>query len=120
VAETFNSTLGDKVREFFGEEVEDATTLMQTVRQNLSEGNFRFVVLMDRLEDRLKTLLRSSIAIASLQSTVSRWSFKFDKFEILIPKLYGAEVTKEVSAPKLIGTMQKWDEGTFLQRLKMN
>lgn len=119
VAETFNSTLGDKVREFFGEEVEDATTLMQTVRQNLSEGNFRFVVLMDRLEDRLKNLItfvnrNSQFTIYGVEMEF----YKFDKFEILIPKLYGAEVTKEVSAPKLIGTMQKWDEGTFFAKVE--
>ena len=57
VAENFRSTLGDKIGDFFGKEVEDVTALIQTVRQNLSAGNFRFIVLMDRLEDRLKNLI---------------------------------------------------------------
>jgi len=117
VAETFNSTLGNKIHDFFGPEVEDVTALMQAVRHNLSAGNFRFVVLMDRLEDRLKDLItfvnrNSQFTIYGVEMEF----YKFDKFEILIPKLFGAEVTKEVSAPKPIGAKQKWDEASFFAK----
>lgn len=119
VAEAFGSTLGDKIRDFFGEEIEDAAGLMQTVRQNLAGGDFRFVVLMDRLEDRLKDLItfvnrNSQFTIYGVEMEF----YKFDKFEVLIPKLFGAEVTKEVGAPKSVGAKQKWDEVSFFAKVE--
>ena len=117
VTETFNSTLGDKVRDFFGEEVEDIATLLQTMRQNLSAGDFRFVVLMDYLEDRLKNLItfvnrNSQFTIYGVEMEF----YKFGSYEILIPKLYGAEITKEVSVSKPTGTTQRWDETSFFTK----
>jgi|SRR5438105_2697150 len=117
VAENFRSTLGDKIGDFFGKEVEDVTALIQTVRQNLSAGNFRFIVLMDRLEDRLKNLItfvnrNSQFTIYGVEMEF----YKFDRFEILIPKLFGAEVTKEVSTPKVTGAKQQWDEASFFAK----
>ncbi|PYS76849.1 MAG: hypothetical protein DMF67_11525 [Acidobacteria bacterium] len=117
VAETFHSTLGDKIGDFFSKEFEDVTALIQTARQNLSAGDFRFVVLMDRLEDRLKNLItfvnrNSQFTIYGVEMEF----YKFDRFEILIPKLFGAEVTKEVSAPKATGAKQQWDEASFFAK----
>jgi hypothetical protein len=116
-AEHFKATLIDKVRDFFGEDVEDTAQLLHTVRQNLSNGNFRFVVLMDRLEDRLKNLItfvnrNSQFTIYGVEMEF----YRFDKYEILIPKLYGAEVTKEVSVPKAGGAKLKWDETSFFAK----
>jgi outer membrane translocation and assembly module TamA len=42
--------------------------------------------------------------------------YKFDRFEILIPKVYGAEVSKEVSVPKTSGMSRRWDEATFFAK----
>jgi hypothetical protein len=119
VAEAFGSTLGDKIRDFIGGESEEAAGLLQTVRQNLGAGDFRFVVLMDRLNDRLKDLItfvnrNSQFTIYGVEMEF----YKFDKFEILIPKLFGAEVTKEVSTPKPAGAKQKWDEVTFFAKVE--
>lgn len=119
VAGAFGSTLGDKIRDFIGGETEDAAGLLQAVRQNLSAGNFRFVVLMDRLEDRLKNLI--TFVNRNSQFTVygvEMEFYKFNEFEVLIPKLFGAEVTKEVSAPKPVGAKQKWDEATFFAKVE--
>jgi len=117
VVKTFSSTISDKVQDFFGAEIEDVTTLLQIVRQNMSAGDFRFVVLMDRIEDRLKNLItfvnrNSKFTIYGVEMEF----YKFDKYEILMPKLYGAEVTKEVNAPKPTGTKHKWDETLFFAK----
>lgn len=119
VAEAFGATLGDKIRDFIGGESEDAAGLLQAVRQNLGAGDFRFVVLMDRLEDRLKDLItfvnrNSQFTIYGVEMEF----YKFDKFEVLIPKLFGAEVAKEVIAPKPAGAKQKWDEAAFFAKVE--
>jgi hypothetical protein len=119
VAKSFKTTLSEKVEDFFGNEVEDVTKLLQTIRQNLSAGDFRFVVLMDQIEDRLKNLItfvnrNSQFTIYGVEMEF----YKFDKYEVLIPKLYGAEVTKEVSTPKVNGSKQQWDESSFFAKAK--
>jgi hypothetical protein len=119
VAETFGSTLGDKIRDFFGGEVEEVADLLQAMRQNLAAGDFRFVVLMDRLEDRLKNLItfvnrNSQFTIYGVEMEF----YKFESFEILIPKLFGAEITKEVVATKPTGAKQRWSEATFFARVE--
>lgn len=119
VADTFGATLADKIRDFFGGEVEDVADLIQTMRQNLAAGDFRFVVLMDRLEDRLKNLItfvnrNSQFTIYGVEMEF----YKFESFEILIPKLFGAEVTKEVVAYKPSGAKQKWSEATFFAKVE--
>lgn len=55
--ETFGTPLGPKLREFFGLSEEENASLLENARRNLSDGRFRFVVLMDRLDSRLKDLL---------------------------------------------------------------
>jgi hypothetical protein len=119
VADTFGATLGDKIRDFFGGEVEDVAELIQSMRQNLTAGDFRFVVLMDRLEDRLKNLItfvnrNSQFTIYGVEMEF----YKFESFEVLIPKLFGAEVTKEVVAPKPASAKQKWSEETFFAKVE--
>lgn len=119
VVEAFGSTLGDKIRDFVGGEADDTARLLQAVRQNLGAGDFRFVVLMDRLEDRLKDLItfvnrNSQFTIYGVEMEF----YTFDKFEVLIPKLFGAEVTKEVGAPKSAGAKQRWDEPTFFAKVE--
>jgi hypothetical protein len=115
--ELFHSTLGNKISDFFAGDVEDVAVFLQTVRQNISTGDFRFVVLMDHIEDRLKNLItfvnrNSQFTIYAVEMEF----YKFDKYEILIPKLFGAEVTKEVSVPKPSSGNQKWDEAAFFAK----
>src|ERR1700755_711216 len=119
VANTFGATLGDKIRDLFGGEVEDVADLIQAMRQNLSAGDFRFVVLMDRLEDRLKNLItfvnrNSQFTIYGVEMEF----YKFERFEVLIPKMFGAEVTKEVVAPKPAGAKQRWSEAAFFAKVE--
>ena len=49
VSKTFGVTLTEKVQDFYSIEMEAAAAILQNILQNLENGNFRFVVLMDRL-----------------------------------------------------------------------
>jgi hypothetical protein len=104
VGKTFGVTLTEKVQDFYSTEAETVTAILQNVTQNLTNGNFRFVVLMDRLEDRLKDLImfvnqNSRFDVFGVELEF----YKFQEYEILIPKLYGSEVKKEVGGAKPSG-----------------
>jgi len=92
----FGVSLQEKVEDFF--EVDDSQNILNSVSQNIKSGNIKFVILMDSVEDRLKDLVtyvnqnsRFDIYAVDLEY------YKHDKFEIVIPKLYGAEVKKTIA-----------------------
>lgn len=103
----FKLDLNQRIRDFFGLSVEEIRLLLENVRQNLRNGNFKFVVLMDHLHDRLKDLIiflnnNSEFTVYAVELEY----YKHKEFEILIPKLYGAQVKKDlgVKTPPRIPT----------------
>ncbi|HEY4497253.1 MAG TPA: hypothetical protein VJC20_00620, partial [Candidatus Paceibacterota bacterium] len=57
VNKKFKASLRERLKEFFELGDEEAASLLENIRQNLNKGNFRFVVLMDKLHDQLKDLI---------------------------------------------------------------
>jgi hypothetical protein len=104
-------TVAEKLQDFYGLDSEGVLEILEAVRANLSQAKFRFVVLMDRLDDRLKTLI--SFVNANSRFDVYGVELDFyqhDEFEIIIPTLYGAEAKKEVAAG---ASSQKWNLESF-------
>ena len=71
------------------------------MNQNISEGSFKFVVLMDTMHNQLRDLIlymnqNSKFDIYGVELEC----YKHEKLEIIIPKLFGAEVKKDVTAKK--------------------
>ena len=113
VRKAFGVSLRSRLQEYFGITAEEVEMLVANLSSNFGSGNFRFVVLMDRLHDRLKDLIlflnaNSRFTIFAVEMEY----YKFDAYEIVIPKLYGAEVKKEVSVGSS-GLRRKWDEKSF-------
>ena len=99
VQQQFGIGLQAKLQEFFALDDEFAGTLLQNVPTNLSAGKFKFVVLMDQLHDRLKDLIifinqNSQFDVYAVELDY----YKHEQYEIIIPKLYGAEVKKDVTS----------------------
>lgn len=97
VQKKFGLSINDKISDHFQLSNEDLELLLNRMRENLSHGNFKFVILMDSLEDRLKDLImyvnqNSAFDIYGVELEY----YKHDSFEIIIPKIYGAQVKKEV------------------------
>jgi hypothetical protein len=113
---TFGIELSAMLKNFI-DEGEDVADLVTIIRQNLTRGELRFLVLMDHLDDRLRNLItfvnrNSQFTIYGVEMEF----YKFDKYEILIPKLYGAEVTKESPKPSPIFPI--WDESSFFKAVE--
>lgn len=118
VSKTFNTTLVAKLRDFFGLSEEEVATLLENVRQNLSEGAFRFVVLMDHLDDRLKDL----VIYVNQNSQFDVYAVEFEYYkhetqEIIIPKIFGAEVKKEMAVTSS-GPRKQWSESALMDDAK--
>jgi len=93
----FNQGLNQRINNFFGISEAEIKTLLENAKQNLREGNFKFVVLMDHLHDQLKDLIiflnnNSEFTVYAVELEY----YKHKEFEILIPKIYGAEVKKDI------------------------
>ena len=117
----FNVSLNQKLKEFFDIVDEDVSALIENVKRNLNDGNFRFVVLMDKLHSRLKDLIifinqNSRFDIFGVELEY----YKYQDYEIMIPKLFGSEVKKEIGVSVSIGTRKKWDEESFFEDAKTN
>jgi len=94
---------------------QDVDEVLEQARERFEEGTFRFVVLMDRIHDRLKTLLRfvnenSRFAVLGVELDF----YQDDDIEILIPRLYGAEVSTGPPQPQ----RRKWDESSFFAEVE--
>jgi hypothetical protein len=109
--------LKDKLKEFFAIDDEQVDRLLEAMSANLREGSLKFVVLMDSVDERLKDLItyvnqNSQFDIYAAQLEY----YKHDEYEIVIPKLFGAEVKKDPSvAPRKRKT---WDETAFFDDAK--
>lgn len=97
IQKDFQQTLNQRINDFFGISEEEINSLLENTKQNLKEGNFKFVVLMDHLHDQLKDLIiflnnNSEFTVYAVELEY----YKHKEFEILIPKIYGAEVKKDI------------------------
>lgn len=111
VQKKWNMSLHEKLEDYFNADAED---LLEHVRQNLNDGNFKFVVLMDKLRDELKNLIiflnqNSKFDIYAVELEY----YKHEAYEIMIPKLFGAEVKKDIGVSS--GERKEWDEVTFFE-----
>lgn len=117
----FGISMNQKISEFFGFEEDSQTEdLIENVKQNLNKGIFRFVVLMDHLEDRLKDLIlfinkNSQFDVYAVELEY----YKFKDHELMIPKLFGNEVKKDINvATAKAGSRKTWNEDMFFEDAK--
>lgn len=108
----FGISLQKKAQDFFELEEDEWQTLLENLKENIHQARFKFVVLMDKLHSRLKDLIlfinnNSQFNIFAVEIEY----YKYDEFEIIIPKLFGEE-----AAPDL-GSRGKWTEQRFRQEL---
>jgi hypothetical protein len=112
----WNMTFRDKVAEFFSLDEEGVDDLMESMRKNLDEGSLKFVVLMDKLEERLKDLVmylnqNSQFDIYAVELDY----YKHDVYEIVIPRIFGDQVKKDV---KTRSSGKQWNWELIKQRLR--
>jgi len=114
----FNMDFEEKLKDFFELSDEEIILATETMRKNLNEGNIKFVVLMNSIDERLKDLIlyinqNSQFDIYAVELEY----YKFEDYEIMIPKIFGVEVKKNLRA-NLSSQRRKWDESQFIAQTK--
>ena len=113
VQEKHKVTLNQRLKDYFGITDDDTLQVLENMKRKLEDGNFKFVVLMDKLDPRLKDLIffinrNSQFSIFAVELEY----YRYENYEIIIPKIYGAE-TKKSGDVKTSGMRRTWDEHTF-------
>jgi hypothetical protein len=119
ISAKFGVSFEEKVKDFFSIDDEQVISVLNSIKRNLQDGNIKFVILMDSVEDRLKDLIvyvnqNSQFDIYAVQMEY----YKFEKYEIIIPKLFGVEVKKSVSNSSASSARRKWDEHGFFEEVR--
>lgn len=115
---TFNLKMTEKIKEFFGITDEEVSQVIDRVRSNLNGGLFHFVILMDELDDRLKDL----ILYVNQNSQFDIYAVEFEYYkhenqEIIIPRIFGTEVKKDIKTTAR-GSGKLWNWELFKLRLQ--
>ncbi|MFL5540030.1 MAG: hypothetical protein ACJ8J0_13650 [Longimicrobiaceae bacterium] len=114
VTKAFECTACAKLSDDFGLDEAAAEQFRDAIYEAVAGGRVTFVVLMDQLDERLKNLIKF-LNRSSLFNIlgVELDFYRVDDIEILIPRLFGGEVRKEV--PGAVGTRPRWTEEKFLE-----
>jgi len=99
VQDKFQMSFSEKVKEFFKLEDEQVSLMLDSMKNNLRNGNLKFVILMDSMDERLRDLIiyvnqNSQFDIFAVELEY----YKFKDYEIVIPKIFGVEVRKSVGS----------------------
>lgn len=109
----------EKLEEFFDIGSEEVDAVIEKVRTNLNNGVFHFVVLMDKIDDRLKDL----ILYVNQNSQFDIYAVEFEYYrhethEIIIPRIFGTEVKKDIAVSSSSSARKKWTEEALLTDAK--
>lgn len=105
--------LTTRVRESYGLEGERASDFVASLKSTVESGRFRFVVLMDAVEDRLKNLISYVNANSTFDILgIGLDFYHHDDLDILIPTLHGGEAKKQVGTGS-VAPRRTWDEQSF-------
>ncbi len=119
IEKAISQTLRQKLIDFFGIDEQDVDGVLAQVRANFNTGSFIFIVLMDKLHDSFKDLINFINANSNFRLLGCEIEFyRHEDLEILIPKLYGAEIKKTLSSSSP-AARKKWDELTFFDDLSI-
>jgi hypothetical protein len=121
IEKEFKVGTNEKLMETFQISDNELPVLYDNIKSNLSEGNYKFIVLMDQLHARLKDLIvylnqNSQFDIYAVEMEY----YKHDEMEIVIPKIFGAEVKKDKNIVVASGNRKKWDEDSYFAELEKN
>ncbi len=113
----FKLKTAEKIKEFFNLDDESVEQVTEKAKRNLNDGIFHFVVLMDKIDDRLKDLIRFVNQNSQFDIYAVEFEYyKYESHEIIIPKIFGAEVKKDIAVSSSSSSERKtWTEDALLK-----
>ncbi len=112
----FNVNFKEKITNFFEFDNENYDSFKNNLEINLQTGNFKFVVLMDNIDNRLKDLIKYMNANSNFSIFgVEMEYYEFENYQIIIPKIFGTEIAKTSIRKKRF--YKKWTNTIFFEEL---
>lgn len=112
----FQMGFQEKVQEFFNFNDEEFEVFIDSLKRCLNDGDIKFVILMDSMDERLKDLIIYVNQNSQFDIYAVKLEFyKFNEHEIIIPKIFGVEVKKNV---KGYTSGPQWDEKSFFNEFE--
>lgn len=112
--EQFGAGFAERAKQHFDLSDEAFNGLVEDMRTRLAEGDFKFVILMDHIEERLKDLALYVNHYSQFDVfLVELAAYEYGDTEIIVPDLYGSEVKKQTS---IANTVNDWDEDEFFEQ----
>ena len=111
----FDISFQEKVMSFFDMKSEDDYSIfIDNLGRNLNNGVLRFVIMMDSMDERLKDLIiyinqNSQFDIYAVELD----HYKYKEYEIMIPRIFGVEVKKNIKTSTGSSIRKKWDTERF-------
>ncbi|MFN0181731.1 MAG: hypothetical protein ACKVZ0_23225 [Gemmatimonadales bacterium] len=105
-----------RLTEFLDGDAEAVSSHLERLVQALAEGRFTAIVLMDRLDDRLRSLIHFVHENSRFQLlAVELDYYRHEGTEIVAPRLYGTETKRRKG--RVSGHALVWSESIFFERL---
>lgn len=112
----FQLSFAEKVQEFFDFDEDGYESFLDRLRRGLNDGDIKFVILMDSMDERLKTLIHYVNQNSQFDIYAVRLEFyNFNDHEIIIPKIFGVDVKKNVRGN---ASEKQWDEVMFFKEFE--
>ncbi|MEO1084071.1 MAG: hypothetical protein AAFY88_07500 [Acidobacteriota bacterium] len=110
---TLKADLAERLCSALAIEPDEVDAILREAEKQAEEGSFRFVVLMDYIDDRLRDLIgfineNSRFDVYGIEIQF----YRFDGYEVAIPKLHGAEARKEVARGST-SSRGRWSEERY-------
>lgn len=110
--------LAARLQEAYSLEGAALAEYMDQLKAAVSDGRFKFVVLMDRLDERLRDLISFINSNSQFQFLgIGVDFYRHDSVDIIIPTLYGAETIRK-SPSVQSGSRRRWDKDRFFGDLE--
>lgn len=111
-----DKSFAENLKAFYDIDDIQVRSLLNALQQNLDDGSIKFVILMDAFDERLHDLIlyvnqNSNFDIYAVQLEY----YRFDEYEIVIPKVFGMEVKKRMVSANIT---KSWDESSWFQALQ--
>ncbi len=119
IEKKFRMGFQDKAMKFFGLDEEGYNELLNGIRSNLLNGSLQFIVIMDSMDERLKDLIvyinqNSNFDIYAVELD----HYKFEDFEIMLPRIFGVEVKKNMAVERKLSGRKKWGEESYFEQVE--
>lgn len=117
MAQLGGTGISQTVSEFYDLDAKSLSEFIDNLKATIDSGAFRYVVLMDRIDDRLRDLIMYVNANSSFDLLgVALDFYQHEDLDILIPTLHGSEVKKQTVHTS--GGRRRWDEDAFFADAK--